>query len=272
MMAACGGPPETEMLAAYLHRQLPQAIHRQLRDHLDVCDTCWQAWNRHRWDAALSHPLTHDLREYLGPAFQPYLDSSRLLRDQWNDTSPRTDADRRRFFGNSSAYLYNLVVWHASGNRPDYLHAAQPHLAGAKRILDLGSGIGQDTLDLRARGYTVLPSDLPSPSTRFMQWRLRRAGQDHQLIDPEHLAAIPPVDTLWIIDTLDHIPDPVPQLRSVLGQVDRLICENIHNPRSGGQGFHLRRPASQLRDIFRRHGLHEQPEPASPPITVFARR
>jgi hypothetical protein len=201
-----GCPAVPALLDAYLHRRLPHPQHVMLRDHLDTCQPCWEIWNRYRWDAAAGHPLLAALRDFLGNSYRPHLDSSRALHDEWIAAQPRTSAGIRHFFENSEAYLYNLVIWHASGNRPGYVTAAIPYLTGARIILDFGSGIGQDTIDLRNLGHAVLPCDLPCPSARFMRYRLRQAGHDHRMADPRRLDP-PPADTLWIIDTLDHLPD-----------------------------------------------------------------
>jgi SAM-dependent methyltransferase len=268
-----GCPAVPALLDAYLHRRLPYPQHAMLRDHLDTCRPCWAIWNRYRWDAAAGHPLVAELRDFLGSAYRPYLDSSRALREEWVAARPRTAAEIRRFFENSETYLYNLVIWHASGNRPGYVTAAIPYLTGARLILDFGSGIGQDTIDLRNLGYAVLPCDLPCPSTRFTKHRLRQAGHDHHVADPRHLDPPPPADTLWIIDTLDHLPDIPATLRPVLQRVDRVICENLHTTRThGGQGFHQRRSHTEISDMFASFDLHEHPTPHELPITIFIRR
>jgi hypothetical protein len=268
-----GCPAVPALMDAYLHRRLLGPQHAMLRDHLDTCRPCWAIWNRYRWDAAAGHPLVAALRDFLGSAYRPYLDSSRALREEWIAARPRTAAEIRRFFENSETYLYNLVIWHASGNRPGYVTAATPYLTGARMILDFGSGIGQDTIDLRNLGYTVLPCDLPCPSARFMQHRLRQAGHDDHVADPRHLDPPPPSDTLWIIDTLDHLPDIPAALGPVLRCADRVICENLRTARTcGGQGFHRRRSHAEISHLLARFGLHEQPIAHDLPITIFTRR
>ena len=268
-----GCPAVPALLDAYLHRRLPHPQHVMLRDHLDTCQPCWTIWNRYRWDAAAGHPLVAALRDFLGSSYRPYLDSSRALRDEWIAAQPRTAAGIRHFFENSEAYLYNLVIWHASGNRPGYVTAAMPYLTGARIILDFGSGIGQDTIDLRNLGHAVLPCDLPCPSARFMRYRLRQAGHDHRVADPRQLDPPPPADTLWIIDTLDHLPDIPAVLGPVLRRVDQVICENLRTARAhGGQGFHQRRTHAEVSDLLACFDLREHPTPYELPITVFTRR
>ncbi|HUY46625.1 MAG TPA: zf-HC2 domain-containing protein [Streptosporangiaceae bacterium] len=268
-----GCPAVPALLDAYLHRRLPHPQHAMFRDHLDTCQPCWEIWNRYRWDAAAGQRLLAALRDFLGSSYRPYLDSSRALHDEWIAAQPRTAAGIRHFFENSEAYLYNLVIWHASGNRPGYVTAAIPYLTGARIILDFGSGIGQDTIDLRNLGHAVLPCDLPCPSARFMRYRLRQAGHDHRVADPRQLDPPPPADTLWIIDTLDHLPDIPAALGPVLQRVDQVICENLRTARAhGGQGFHQRRTYAEASDLLACFDLREHPTPYELPITVFTRR
>ncbi|MGH3898066.1 MAG: hypothetical protein ACRDTA_07370 [Pseudonocardiaceae bacterium] len=111
----------TTVLDGYLHHTLPSTDHQQIRAHLDCCEPCWQAWNRHRWDAARPSDLYAQLAEFLGADFRPYFDSSRALAAEWDAVNPHTDHDIAQFFRTSTDYLYNLAIWDASGNRPQAL-------------------------------------------------------------------------------------------------------------------------------------------------------
>jgi SAM-dependent methyltransferase len=259
-------------LDAYLQRGLLGAGRDRVRTHLDACRACWSSWNQRRWDIAMGSPLIDELREYLGPRFRPGFDSSRALGQEWESASPRTLADVRRFYRHSESYLYNLAIWHASGNRPDYLGAAWPHLTGARVVLDYGCGIGQDTLALRSAGLAVIPCDFPSPATRFLRWRLRRAGHRLHIADPCHLDSQAQVDTLWVIDTLDHLDDIAAWLGPALGHAERVICEDLTEPRAHGhQAFHFRRTHTEVAETFARFGLHQTAPGGTGLITVFHR-
>ena len=257
---------------AYLRRRLDKNGHQQVRVHLDKCELCWSSWNIFRWDAAAGSPLLADLRAFLGRRFRPYFDSSRALADEWAAAQPRTPADLRRFYCESEAYLYNLVVWHASGNRPDYIAAARPHLVTSRVVLDYGCGIGEDTLTLRDQGRIVVACDLPSPATDFLRWRLRRIRQPPQVLDPDQLDTAPRADTLWIIDTIDHLDDVDQWLGPTLAHVDTVICENLSQARGHGrQGFHYRRPRTELAAAFARYDLQHPRGEEDSAVSTFHR-
>jgi 2-polyprenyl-3-methyl-5-hydroxy-6-metoxy-1,4-benzoquinol methylase len=242
-------------LDQYLHRTLPAADHQHVRQHLDACEPCWQAWNQHRWNAAQTSPLYTQLAEFLGPAFHPYYDSSRALAAEWDAANPRTEREIAQFFRTSTSYLYNLAIWEASGNRPNYLAHALPTLGHhrVRTILDYGCGIGSDTLPLHHNGFTVTGCDYTSPSTAFLT---ERSSGTIPVIEPGELGAINPPDVLWIIDTLDHLTDIEASLHTLLPTVDLVVTEDLTASRGHGrQRFHHRRSFSELTALFNRHGL-----------------
>ena len=262
-------------LGAYLTHALTQPAAAQVRDHLDSCQTCWAAWNAYRWERARAISLYHDLAAFLGPLFRPGWDSSRALDHEWDHASPHTPQQAAGFFRDSLAYLHNLVIWEASGNRPGYLTAAAPMLAhlGARTVVDYGCGIGSDTLALRRLGYRVIPCDYDSPSTQFFAWRARRAGTDPRTTEPGNLPASLRADTLWIIDTIDHLADPQDSLGHLLGTVRIIICERLTDDRAHGrQGFHYRRPVTAITSLYASHGFQPtQPSAHDDPIECWTR-
>lgn len=261
----------TTVLDAYLHHTLPPRKHHHIRGHLDRCEPCWQAWNRHRWDAARPSPLYAQLAEFLGADFRPYFDSSRALAAEWDDANPRTDHDIAQFFRTSTSYLYNLAIWEASGNRPDYLAHALPTLArhGIRTVLDYGCGIGSDTLPLHHSGFDVIACDFDSPSTAFLRWR---SGWAIPVVEPDKLGSITEVDTLWVIDSLDHLTDIETSLGALLSVVDLVVTENVTlNRTHGHQRFHHRRPFPELTALFARHGLIPSTTQAGTPIMYWTR-
>ena len=152
-------------LEHHLRRRHTPARSDAVRRHLDACTPCWERWNAHRWDAARHHPLHDELAAFLEPAFRPGTDSSRNLADKWDRADPRTPAEAAAFFRASTSYLYNLVIWEASGHRPHYLDAALPALttSAARTVLDLGSGIGSDAISPSPAMATTSPPATTTP-------------------------------------------------------------------------------------------------------------
>ncbi len=243
------------LLASYLNRLLPPEAMNTIRAHLDACERCWNRWNRHRWNAAAHHPLHTQLAEFLGPRWQPYFDSSKALADEWDAADPRTDTEIARFFRSSHSYLINLTIWEASGNRPPYVAAALTTLQqhGIQTILDIGCGIGSDAIALHNHGFTITGCDYHSPSTQFMH---RRTGGSIPVVEPSELNTMPPPDALWIIDTIDHIPDIHRSLGTVLSKARLMVTEDLTGTRKHGrQRFHHRRTYNELAELFGHYGF-----------------
>ncbi|MGW6388982.1 class I SAM-dependent methyltransferase [Streptomyces sp. NPDC055103] len=208
-----------------------------------------------------------ELRAYLhsiGRSFTPMRDSSRELAESWKRQAD-TQGSRAEFFRSSEAYLYNLAIWHASGHRPPYLAAAGALLASrpGATVADVGCGIGSDTLTLAGMGHPVVPIDYDSPSTHFARWRLRRAGLDDTVYQPDALPAALAPQVVWIVDTLDHIPDLESQLAPLLGQCQLVISEAQQPFRAHGDNrYYIRRTPCELDSFFAAYGL--TPTPTSP--------
>ncbi|WP_158578652.1 class I SAM-dependent methyltransferase [Spongiactinospora rosea] len=239
------------------------------RDHLRGCASCRRAWNRYRWDIAATTLLYAELRAFLGASFTPYLDSSEVLAREWRARPP--GADIADFFRHSTAYLYNLAIWQASGHRPDYCAAGIPllHELGVRTVLDFGCGIGNDTLPLLDAGFQVTGCDYDSPSTAFLRHRSRHPIT---VVDPDHVRTLPPFDAVWIIDTLDHLPDIDAAIGPLMRTTQVLVCENLAVPRGvTGKGFHRQLTLAQFTELASRYGLRPAPLPADSPIMAWRR-
>lgn len=246
-------------LGGYLRHALDPHEMGAIREHLDRCEDCWVTWNRFRWDKAEGTSLYRELRAFLGNSFTPYLDSSRELAREWEEAAPTCQTEVENFYRQSVSYLYNLAIWEASGNRPPYIQNAAQKLAraGSSVILDYGCGIGSDVIGLRELGFTVVPCDFISPSVEFLRWRLSNLGQPTNVFEPSKLDSAPKQDSLWVIDTLDHLPDVEECLGRLLTEMCLVVCEDLGSNRAHGkQGFHYRRSLDEIETIFNRYGLY----------------
>ena len=251
-----GGHPSEHDLESCLRGTGSAATRDAVRHHLDRCRPCWTRWNAYRWRVASIHPLYAELARFLGGDFQPGRDSSHELAAEWDRVDPQTEDEVVTFFRASVSYLYNLVIWEASGHRPDYVTESLPHLAanGIRSILDFGCGIGSDTIAFHSRGYEVVGCDYESPSTRFLHWR---SGGDLVVVEPHRLDVRHGADAVWVIDTLDHLPDIGGALGRILPRARMVITENLHVGRAHGrQRFHIRRSVEDVQRILAGYGHH----------------
>ena len=246
------------ILLRYLERRLPPDEQTQVKTHLDSCQQCWGTWNRFRWDRARGTRGYAELQEYLGNDFQEYLDSSWELARDWDRRNPQTPAEVEAFYRETPYYLYNLIIWQESGNRPPYITYAEPFLLiyGCHTVCDFGCGIGTDGLLLLEKGYKVIFCEFDNPASRFLRWRLQQRNLEARFVEPHEIASITGVDTLWAMDVLDHLSNPQAALHPLLHQVHTFFYEpDIRGKSHGRQRFHLHHEEASLRRVFEGYGL-----------------
>jgi len=65
-------------------------------------------------------------------------------------------------------------------------------------------------------------------------------------------------DTLWIIDTLDHLPHLEASIGTLLDSVRTIICEQLAQDRAHGrQAFRHRRPPGEIADAYTSHRFRQ---------------
>lgn len=213
------------------------------RQHLDMCPECWDLWNSVRWQRADRTVDLAELREFLGDEMLKGADSSWKLAEEWNRLRPSTQEEVLHFYENTPWYLYNLLIWHASGQRPRYAAsgiALLPEL-GYRTICDFGCGVGTDGLLFAEQGYEVFFVDVNVHLLKFVDFRLQKRGLHAWVGTPDELLNTAQAwDVVWSMDVIEHLPDPVATLRPLLERGQAFIYDTEHSGPSGGRHpFHF---------------------------------
>lgn len=232
---------DIKMLDQYRTHNLDSLLRAQVKHHLENCHHCWALWNRLRWDYARDTLGYLELKAYLGSNFQTDFDSSWALAHEWNDRNPSSKAQIEAFYQQTPFYLYNLLIWQESGQRPPYVSRALSALQfhQSKVICDFGCGIGNDGLILLEKGYDVIFCDINDVSIEFLKWRLDRRKLVARVVRPEELSTIS-FDTLWSTDVIEHLPFPQETLGPLLDSASVFIydTEDVTSA-SGRHPFHI---------------------------------
>lgn len=165
------------------------------------------------------------LRDYLGERFCAEFMSFRAACKYSEQEASRLGS---RFYPESDAYLYELTHFHFSGFKDGFFHALLTYAreAGIESLADIGCGVALDAQALLQMGFDVVLFDIPSPSTAYAEWRLRRDLGVHSPVSPID-ALQPSADRLaYLVDVLEHTPQPGPLLTSIARAYDH-ICLNL---------------------------------------------
>lgn len=192
------------------------------------CTACWARFNALRWERARGSPEVAELRAYMGGRFREGYDGTMALAGRWRELDPRTPEDVSSFYGSADDYVYDLTLFHASGERMDYPSAlaglAREHDCGS--ALDYGCGTGSDGLRLIESGLDATFMDFDNASTEYLRWRLRRRGLDEGrlvFVGDE----IPPADLVYALDIFEHLAEPETMAEVLAARTGRLLVYNV---------------------------------------------
>ena len=228
----------------------------------DKCPECWTALTRTRWKIASGTRDVQELRQYLGRSFQDGVDSSWALAEEWL-REPRTSRDAvESFYKETPWYVYNLVIWNASHQRPLYVKMAAEIIEthSIKSVLDFGAGVGTDSLELAELGLNVTACDFDNEASRFLRWRAKRRGLDIRFVDAATAEQIlhKPVDMLWLMDVLEHLLEPRVSLRWAADLSWVVVHDTEHAGTSNGRHpFHFMHEDAVIREMWASWGFRE---------------
>jgi len=155
--------------------------------------------------------ITQDLAKFLDrvPAYvRGRINDKAALRtaEIWRERNPDTLEEVRRFYSETTEYLFDLANWNASNTFKEVINYL-PQVEGLK-VLDFGGGIGSLSLLLHKRGADVDYLDLPGLVTEFAKFRSNgRINFIDSLADKSES-----YDLIVAIDVFEHLPDLPEQL------------------------------------------------------------
>jgi SAM-dependent methyltransferase len=183
--------------------------------------------------------LVQEAAEFLGlsrdDAWQRLQGAGLRFRDEWARAieNPADHARVTAFYNQSDTELFELIEWHAS----DPIHyrtliVRDLALASAGRLcLDYGSGIGSDALVFGQAGFTVTLADISDCLLAFAAFRCRKRGIAVRTIDLKR-ESLPEgaFDVVLCLDVLEHIPEPLPVVRTIRRAMREQGTLVIHAP------------------------------------------
>jgi SAM-dependent methyltransferase len=230
-----------------------------VREHVDGCRDCWRALVAARWTIAGSSRDVDELRVFLGDGFEWGLDSSWRLVEDWHASDRNSREEISAFYRETKWYIYNLVLWEASGQRPRYVAAASSLLDRhrVQSVLDFGAGVGTDALRFCDIGLSVIASEFDNQASRFLRWRAAKRECEITFVDAETLDSTRfSVDMIWALDVVEHLPRPIETLRTPLASAKVFVYDSEHVGHSRGRHpFHFQHDPRALALAWNEQGF-----------------
>ena len=224
-------------------------LQRRAVDHVDqwylqqVAPYFLNAWEADRG--------VDELREYLGDEFDP-----RLLAEHRErvDEEEESSADELTFYRTSSAYLYDLTAFAGWPTKVPYRRDLRRLVAPGARLLDYGSGIGSDGLQLLQAGYRVDFADFDNPSAAYLKWRLAQRGHAEACVFDVEKEVPGGYDLAYSFDVIEHVDDPFDFLAR-LEQRAGIVFVNLLEPDPEDTHLHKPLPIPEILEHAKRRGL-----------------
>ena len=142
--------------------------------------------------------------------------------------------DLNRFYQQSDAFLYELLIWNRNLLKLKMRKWIAKHLAeirsGPQEILSIGDGLGFDSLYLAQCGHRVTYFELPGTTHAFAQRVFRNAGCDISVLDDPSQIRAEVFDVVVCLDVLEHVPDPPDFVKTITGYLRPKGLLYVHAP------------------------------------------
>ncbi len=132
-----------------------------------------------------------------------------LVAKQYKEYIIDTGKDPKMFYKENKYYIFDLINWHMQSRRSFDVELAnniRKNYPNAKKVLDFGSGCGQNAIELTKAGYITAMADYESYTSQFARFRTKKRGLDIKFYDIEQ-----PIndkfDIILAFDVLEHVPD-----------------------------------------------------------------
>ncbi len=150
---------------------------------------------------------------------------------------PKTQEEVIEFYKHSN-YIEELAKWHDEDKKNSVrkFYKALGSVTGTS-ILDLGAGIGSDSMMLKDAGYAVTYYEINKGCVDFAQWRFKKYNLDIPVIHKLEGN----YDCIAFFDVIGHILDPYTFLTELAQHTNQLLFTvdiGVHDERKGGHPQH----------------------------------
>lgn len=147
------------------------------------------------------------------------------------------------FYKENDLYLFDLTYYHDlimphRGTHEWFKDIIKRY--DIKTVLDYGGGIGEYTILATEAGAKCDYLDVDGESKKYAQWRFDRRNIKPNMLN-ETAEDFGSYDLITIMDTLEHIPDPVPIIKKLSEKAKYIICNPEEIPYNWVYPCHISR-------------------------------
>lgn len=117
-----------------------------------------------------------------------------------------------RFYEYTDAFLYELVIWNLNRMKVWMRKAVLKHLAKRQakqlKILNIGDGLGFDSVSIAQAGHKVTYFEVPGYSETFARHVFTDRGVEITMLTNPNEIPREKFDAVVCLDVLEHVPDP----------------------------------------------------------------
>lgn len=141
--------------------------------------------------------------------YNKWQNAQELVAKEYKEFMSQDHHSPKDFYKVSKDYIFDLTIWHVKKrysfdmNLPMSIRERYPN---AKKILDFGSGCGQNAIILAESGYNVSMADYEGYTSEFAKFRAKKRGLNIKFYDIEKLID-DKFDIILAFDVLGHVPD-----------------------------------------------------------------
>lgn len=155
-----------------------------------------------------------ELSEFTGMSkediYEKWRIATKLVAKEYLEYISQNSNNPKDFYKTNKNYIFGLTNWHMGERRgfdfDSIKNIKRDYPLKSTKILDFGSGCGQNSVELAEAGYDVSMTDYDCYTSQFARFRAKKRGLNIKFYDIE-LSINDKFDVILAFDMLEYVPD-----------------------------------------------------------------